>query len=121
MIKALASTALAAAAAFIIASPAAAAPICNDASDWAYAGTPAPGVVDYSLDTANFCDAAYEIVSINWSLGPWNVYQGYSTATLLNMYLGSETAVVTVTDGTDTDEFTVTVYPCYVGQYCPPF
>lgn len=124
MLKAIMGLAIAGAAALAIASPAAAAPICNDASDWAVSGQPPIVVVDYGLDTANFCDAAYNIVSIDWSLGSSNVGyygDGRSYTTLYNIYGGYETAVVTVTDGTDTDEFTLTVYACYYGQYCPPF
>lgn len=121
MLKALTGLAMAVAATLAIASPAAAAPICNDGSDWAYSPNPAPGVVDYLLYSENFCDAHYDFVSIDWSRGSWNVYYNTGFATLLDIYLSSETAVVTVTDGTDTAEFTVTVYPCYYGQYCPPF
>lgn len=116
MLKALAGLLIAGAVALAIASPAAAAPVCHDDNVIAYGGSP---FAAYAVYPSDFCDGSYDIVSVDWSVGSNFVYwTGTSSVLLDGLYYSSETAVITVTDGTDTDQFTLVVTPCYYPYAC---
>jgi hypothetical protein len=113
MLKALTSLLIAGAAAMAIASPAAAAPVCNDGDGIIYAGPFQNSFVGYNFDTSQYCDGAYDITEIDWPYGSSFVSFSGSSGFVDGVYLSPETAVVTVTDGINTDTFSILVTPCY--------
>jgi hypothetical protein len=113
MLNALTSLLIAAGAAMAIASPAAAAPNCTDGQDIVYAGPFHGSFVSYNFDTSQFCDTSYTITAIDWPYGSNYVSFSGSYGYVDGIYLSPEIAVVTVTDGTDTDTFEIEITPCY--------
>jgi hypothetical protein len=111
MLKALTSLLIAGAAALAIASPAAAAPDCHDdhidLDPIYFTGS----YQSYDFDTSQFCDSSYTITSIEWVLGSYYVNFSGSYGFVDGIYSGPETAVVTVTDGVDTDTFSIEIEP----------
>ena len=110
MLKALTSLLIAGAVALAVASPAAAAPVCNDDTVVAIAFSP---FAAWGGDTSEFCDDSYSIVSVDWSVGWYYASFNGSSFYLDGVYYSQEWATITVTDGVDTDTFTLTVTPCY--------
>lgn len=113
MLKALTGLLIAGAAAIAFASPAAAAPSCNDGTGYIIAGPFANNLLEYYFKSSDFCDGAYDITAINWVYGQNYVWFNGEDGSVDGVYISSETATVTVTDGTYTDTFDILVVPCF--------
>jgi len=111
MLKALTGLLVAGAAALAIASPAAAAPTCSDGSVESYKGPNDPYGVAY-IDAYAFCSAQpYSLEVVSVSTGAYSYWYGADSIVVSDLYTTSpEEVLVTVTDGSGSTSFTVTVY-----------
>jgi hypothetical protein len=109
MLKALTGLIIAGAAALAIASPAAAAPVCTDGAVDAYGSY--GSFASAGVDADQFCTGDnLQILSItNW---PSFYVTNYGTyASIDGIYYSQEIVLVTVTDGTDTASYYLTINP----------